>query len=333
MVLVTGGTGLLGSHLLHALCVTGCNVRAIYRDEERISAVTAVFAHYSPNDYLALLEKIEWVKGDVLDVVSLADALEHVTQVYHCAALVSFEKKDFFRLMQINREGTANVVNACLDFGVSKLCYISSTAAIGGENFSTITETTKWKQGPSTSGYSIAKYSAEKEVWRAAEEGLDVVVLNPSVIFGAGNWEESSLKIFRTVKNGLRFYTSGANGFVDARDVAEIALRLMQSEIKNERFLCVGVNCSFKELLTTIALQMNLNPPGISTPRWLAEIGWRLAWISGKWQSKSATLTKESVASSFGVKRYDNSKVVDAISVQFRDLSEMVSNTIRGKIR
>lgn len=332
MILVTGGTGLLGSHLMFELARQGSKIRAIYRNASRIKSVEKVFQYYSPNDYLELLKLIEWVEGDILEINSLEEAMVGITQVYHCAGLVSFAKRDFDELIKINRVGTANLVNVCLAFGVQKIAYVSSTAAIGGANNTIISEKTKWELSPETSGYSISKYSAEKEVWRGVEEGLDCVIVNPSVIFGAGNWEESSLTIFRTVNNGLKFYTRGKNGFVDARDVAEIMVQLMQSDVKNERFLCVGESVSFQTLLTKIALQLGKKPPSINTPKWLVGFAWRIAWLISKWKGTNPTLTKDSAQSSFNVKTYDASKVQKALSRQFRDLDDTIENTIKGRI-
>ena len=241
MILVTGGTGLLGSHLLYRLSSENDSIRAIYRDTAKIEHVKSIFQFYDSVHWESRFSKIEWIEGDILDLISLDDVMTGIETVYHCAGLVSFDKRHFAQLIKINREGTANVVNTCLVNGVKKLCYVSSTASIGGQVNTITSETTKWKQGPETSGYAISKYSGEKEVWRGVEEGLDCIIVNPSVIFGAGHWDESSLTIFRTIDKGLRFHTPGQNGFVDARDVAEIMVLLMQSEIKNERFLCVGI--------------------------------------------------------------------------------------------
>ena len=232
MIFVTGGTGLLGSHLLISLTRRTNSIRAIYRSEKKIEQLKCVFKFYYPENWQSYFKKIEWLKGDILDVPFLQESMKNFSQVYHCAALVSFHKRDFNLCMKINREGTANVVNVCLENRIDKLCYVSSTAAIGGDDFIENNENRKWKTTPSTSGYSISKYSAEKEVWRGIEEGLDAVIVNPCVILGAGNWNDSSLTIFRTMRKGVKFYPPGSNAQVDARDVAEIMCRLMNSRSK-----------------------------------------------------------------------------------------------------
>jgi nucleoside-diphosphate-sugar epimerase len=332
MILVTGATGLLGSHLIYRLALEQNEIRALYRDKTRIEQVKSLFRYYSPDNYESLFSKIKWIQGDILEIVSLEDAMQGIKTVYHCAGMVSFEKKHFSQMIKINREGTANVVNTCLEFGVEKLCYVSSTSAIGGQDNTLTTEETKWKQSPNTSGYSISKYSAEKEVWRGIEEGLDCVIVNPSVIFGAGNWDESSLTIFRTVASGLRFYTKGQNGFVDARDVADIMVRLTGSSIKNERFLCVGQNVRFDELLTKIAIRLGKKPPTINTPKWLMGLTWRFSWMLSKFRGKNAAVTRASARTAFSVMEYDNSKIKKALSFEFRSLDEMIENSVNGKI-
>lgn len=332
MILVTGGTGLLGSHLLFRLSEETQPIRAIYRDADKIEHVKTVFNYYDSNNGETRFSKIEWVVGNILDVVSLEDVMTGIDTVYHCAGLVSFNKRHFAQLIKINREGTANVVNTCLMKGVKKLCYVSSTASIGGQVNTITRETTKWKQGPETSGYAISKYSGEKEVWRGVEEGLDCIIVNPSVIFGAGHWDESSLTIFRTVDKGLRFHTPGQNGFVDARDVAEIMVRLTLSDIKNERFLCVGVNLPFKTLLEKIALALHKKPPTISTPKWLIGFTWRFSWLLSKFSGRTSAITRASAKTAFNKMEYDAYKVTKALDFTFRGIDETIENTVKGRI-
>lgn len=332
MILVTGGTGLLGSHLLIELTRSSTKIRAIYRDSKRLLQVQKLFQFYFGEDWKKPYEQIEWVQADILDLPSLEDAMEGITYVYHCAALVSFAKRDFFTLMKINREGTANVVNVALEKGVKKLCYVSSTAAIGGQTETITTEETKWKQSPKTSGYSISKYSAEKEVWRGVEEGLDCVIVNPCLIFGPGNWEESSLTIFRTVESGLKFYTSGKNAIVDARDVAEIMVKLTNSEIRNERFLCIGENIGFKELLSEVAAQLGKKPPSILTPKWLLGLAWRISGFTAWLRGTKPAVTRDSARNAFLLMHYDARKIKDRINFNFRPLKDTIENAIKGRI-
>ena len=333
MILVTGGTGLLGSHLLLELTNESNTIKAIFRNEKKIVLVQRLFLYYDPINGQNRFDSILWVNCDVLDSVTLHETMEGCEYVYHCAAIVSFDKDDFYKMMKINREGTSNVVNSCLELGIKKLCYVSSTAAIGnGENDPIVTEETKWKQSPTTSGYSISKYSAEKEVWRGVEEGLDVVIVNPCVIIGAGDWQESSLTMFATVEKGLRFYTSGANAFVDARDVALIMLKLMNSDFKNERYLCIGENSTFKNLFDTIARNLNKKEATILVNPLLIGLTWRVMWVISKLTGKKSPITKETARSAFGTTVYDASKIKKALSFEFRTIDEMVANAVKGRL-
>jgi nucleoside-diphosphate-sugar epimerase len=332
MIFVTGGTGLLGAHLLYDLTKENKSIRAMYRRENRIDNVRSIFKFYAPKTWEKQFDLIEWVQGDILDVTELDKLIQGCTHVYHSAALVSFHPKDFHNLLKVNREGTENIVNICLANNVKKLCYVSSTAAIGGEDHKIISENTKWKKTPTTSSYSISKYSAEREVWRGIEEGLDAVIVNPCVILGPGNWEESSLTIFKTVKKGLKYYPPGANATVDVRDVSKVMIQLMTSEISSERYLLIGSNQSFKELMTEIANQLNVKPPSNQVSKGLVSFVRILSSIFNGIIGKRSTITKETVNSLYSVKSYDNSKVKEALDIEFRPLSEQVENAIKGRI-
>jgi len=331
MIYVTGGTGLLGSHLLVELTKEDNVIRAIYRSEKKLNQTKQVFQYYFQENWESHFSKIEWLKGDILDIPFLLESMENCDFVYHCAALVSFHKNDFSQLIKFNREGTANIVNACLAVGVKKLCYVSSTAAITSTG-SVTAENAKWKNTPTTSGYSISKYNAEREVWRGIEEGLNAVIVNPCVILGAGNWNDSSLTIFRTLQKGLKFYPPGKNATVDARDVSEIMIALMKSEIHSERFLCIGSNQSFFELMTEISKQLKVKSPSIKPKRFVVEIARRISWFSSLFTSKKPSITKETVQSLFGERVYDNAKIKSAIGFEFRSLEDTVDNAIKGRI-
>lgn len=328
MILVTGGTGLLGSHLLYDLCLRSEKVRAIKRGDSNTDLVRKIFLHYSP-DGNELFNRIEWVDGDVTDIFSLEDALQGVTKVYHCAALVSFNKRDKKKLYQVNAEGTANVVNACLDANIQKLCHVSSTAALGKKQTSEmLDETVWWKASPENSNYSISKYNAEREVWRGIEEGLNAVIVNPCVIIGPYDWNKSSAAIFKTVYQGLKYYSTGSNAFVDARDVSAAMVSLMESEIAAERFLVVSENLTFQEYFTKLAIIMGRKAPRVKVSPWLSSIGYRYealrAWIT----RTSPRITKETTAAAFRNYTYSNEKIKKAIGIEFHPVNEAIENSV-----
>mgnify|MGYP002621016532 CR=1 FL=1 len=329
MVFVTGGTGLLGTHVLLELLSRGEQVRALKRHSSDLKIVENVFTFYLNERAKSEFDKIEWIEGDVLDITSLEKAIEGCSKVYHCAALVSFAKRDFEKMWKVNKEGTANVVNTCLKKEVQFLCHISSTAAIGMNRSKEFQEeSNKWKKDTSKTGYAITKHSAEMEVWRGMEEGLNAVILNPCMIIGPGNWNESSISIFKVVKKGLKFYTPGMNAFVDARDVATIAAELTSREVSGERFLVVSENWFFKDLFTTIANAFNVKPPTISVKPWMASITWRLEAflrIFGRKQN----VTKETARSAMEITKFSNEKIMGQFKFEFIPVKDAIENAVK----
>lgn len=327
MILVTGGTGLLGSHLLFELLKANRSVRALYRSEKKKGDVKKLFDFYSKGDPHGF-DSIEWVKGDVLDLISLEDAFKGVDTVYHCAAKVSFTRRDFKQLIQINRQGTSNMVNFALKFGVKKFGHVSSTAAIGGTEGKLVTEQTPWSPTDHTSGYAVSKYNSEREIWRGSEEGMDVVIINPCLIFGAGDFSESSLKIFKTVKNGLKFYSPGSNAFVDARDVASCFVKLVETDVVNERFLCIGHNMKFKDSLGVIAKELGVSSPAICPPKWLALFVARLNEIFSRMFGSKPSVTLESAHSAYSDMAYSNEKLQKQLNYSFYSFEDTVKNVV-----
>ena len=329
MIFVTGGTGVLGAHLLVDLSQMESSVRALKRANSNLNMVKDVFDFYLKDKSQSFFEKIEWVNGDVLDIPSLEEHLQGCSVIYHCAGNVSFDRRDFNKLIQTNKVGTANMVNVALTSGVSHFCHVSSTAAIGRQKRSEIyTEKQQWVTSSENSNYAVSKYSAEMEVWRGIEEGLNAIIVNPSVILGAGYWTESSLTIFDSVKKGLKFYPSGKNAFVDARDVAQCMVQLIQKNILKERFLVIGENLEFKTLFNYIAKALNVKGPHIAAKKWLVNVGWRLERVLAFLTFRRPKITKETARSAMSVSQYDNSKIRNELGFTFRPIMESVENAV-----
>lgn len=324
MILVTGATGLVGSHLVLHLLENGDDVLAIYRTTKAIEKVKSLFKLYNKEQ---LFDKIYWVQADINDVPSLEIAFKNVQYVYHCAAFVSFEPTDEERIRKVNIEGTANVVNFCIDKGVEKLCYVSSIATLGDlpkhngqdENIirAVINEETDWNPEKPHSDYAISKYGAEMEVWRGQQEGLKVVVVNPGVILGPGFWNEGSGKIFKTVAKGTKYYTEGSTGFVAVIDVVRIMVELMKSNNSGERYILIAENIDFKNLIDMIAQGLNIKAPTFNARKWMIEMAWRLDWF---WSFVSFSKRKlpKSVARSLHTKDiYSSEKIKQELGVDF----------------
>ncbi len=327
MILVTGGTGLVGSHLLVELALRGEQVRALHRATSDRQTVKEIFQHYRPEDGAALFSTIEWQEGDILDIPSLEDAMQGIQKVYHCAAKVSFNPRDRRALLKFNAEGTANVVNTALEENVEALCYVSSTAAVGkARDGGPVREALSWKKEKGTTHYAISKHNAEREVWRGHMEGLPAVIVNPSVVLGPGNWEKSSLTLFKNVASGLPFYTGGSNGFVDARDVAHTMTRLMDDGVRGERFLVAGENLPFRDLFSMIAKEMEKRPPSLKAPSWMTAIGWRAEKIRSFLLGLPPTITRETTRAAHGRVSYSTEKLEATLDLEFTPLSESIRN-------
>lgn len=336
MILVTGSTGLLGSHVVCELVSHGYRVRALYRSEARKAVVERLLQYYFPEKAREYYDQIEWFEGDILDLEDVKDALTGCEKAVHCAALVSFHRRDFWQLFAVNRKGTANMVNTALQLGTQQLIHVSSTAAVGSDTEyrdHVRRETNHWNANEKVSGYSMSKYSGEKEVWRAMEEGLHAAIVNPSIMFGPGSWEESSLKIFRTLHNGLSYYTPGGNAFVDVRDVALVIRQLIETETTGERYLVTGTNLSFKELFEKICTQLGVKAPSKAAGPFLTGIAWRVAGIWARFTGKRPTITKESAESSQKTTLYSSEKLLERFpAFRFTPIDETIAETIKGRM-
>lgn len=315
MILVTGGTGFLGAYIIKNLVEKGHPVRAIRR-----SAKLPFFIDE------AIWNKVEWVEGDVLDVVSLSEAMQGVDSVVHSAAIVSFTKEKRKEMYRVNIEGTENVVNLALETGVRRLLHVSSVAALARTtNASTVTEDKKWEDNKNNTHYAITKHHAELHAWRGMAEGLEGVIINPSTILGYGNWHQSSCAIFKNAYRNFPWYTKGVNGFVGIEDTAEAAVRLLLSNITEKRFIVNAENRSFQWLLNTLAEGFGKNPPPRYANRTMSEVAWRMEKLKGFFTGKKPLLSKETAKVAHSQTSFDNSALLAALpSFQFTPLDTVI---------
>lgn len=323
MILVTGGTGLVGAHLILHLVENGEAVRAIYRNTKTIEKTKSLFSLYKKE---FLFEKIDWIQADITDVPSLETAFENIDYVYHCAALISFDPKDEDLLRKINIEGTANIVNFCVAKAVKKLCYLSSISALGDlkENEKITTEEAEWNPEKQHSDYAISKFGAEMEIWRGQQEGLNSVIVNPGIILGPRIWEQGSGILFKKIEEGFPFYTKGMTGFIAVTDVVKIAVELMKSEVINERFTLIAQNIIFRDLFNSIADALNVKRPTIYASPFLIEIFWRVDWLLStifRWKRK---LNRATSKSSYSKNLYSNEKIKNTLGTEFLDVHQYI---------
>ena len=312
-ILVTGAAGLVGAEVVKQLLAAGEKVKAIYH------STPLSFSH----------PDLEIAQCDILDVVALEEVMQGITHVYHCAAIVSFNPKERRQLLKINIEGTANVVNACIDAEVKKIVHVSSVSALGrmrkGE---TVTEEMNWTEETSNSIYGKSKYLGELEVWRGIGEGLQAVIVNPTLILGGNDWEKGSSAIFKSAYNEFKWYTEGVSGFVDVRDVARAMILLMNSKITSQRFILNGENLSYREIFSSIATCFGKKPPRKKVTPFLAEMVWRSEAVKTMFTGKKHLLTKESARTAQAKVYFDNSKILKALpQFQFTKMKETIEYT------
>jgi len=315
-ILLTGATGFIGAYLLRLLVTKGYSVRALRRAGSPMDLVRDV------------ADRVEWVEADVTDLFALEAAFDGVTRVCHCAAMVSFHPKDYRRMMQVNVEGTANMVNLALDFGVKKFVHVSSIAALGRtKNRPNLDEKSKWVPGKGNSQYAVSKYLSEQEVWRGHAEGLPVAIVSPSVVLGSGYWNVGTGRIFRQLHDGLKFWSVGRTGMVDVRDVAQFMLLLLESDIIGERYILNARNILFRDLFFMAADALGKPRPFIKVTPALAEIAWRVEWLKEKLLGAEPIVTKESARAGVASYFYENAKSLTMPGFSYRPLEQTVEQT------
>jgi len=323
MILVTGGTGLVGAHLVMELVQEEKKVRATYRNKDKIEAVRRIFSNYHENSN-DLFKRIEWVKADITNIPSLKKAFEGISKVYHTSALVSFDPKDDKKLLRTNIEGTANVVNISIGKKVDKLCFVSSIAALGTSvNSNPINEEKEWTE-TATTMYAISKHHAEMEVWRASQEGIPVAVVNPGIIVAAGFWKRSSGSFFSQAYRAPNFYLPSGTGFVGVKDVVSAMMGLMKSSIHNQRYILVSENWTYKKFSYLLAKGLNKPLPKKAIKPWMLVFFWRLDWLRANILGKRRRLSKE-VAQLFKTQDfYDGSKIERDLNFTYGNLENTV---------
>ncbi len=322
-ILVTGATGLVGSYLINALHAQGYHqLIGMKRENSRMGLVESI------------QDKVEWVNGDVLDVPFLEDAFENVDVVFHTAAMVSLSKKDHDKMMDVNINGTANIVNVCLYRNVKSLIHVSSIAALGrSTNGKAIHEGTPWVSSKYNSKYAQSKYLSEMEVWRGQAEGLKTAIVNPSVILGAGYWKRSSLSIYDTLFRGVAYYPSGGNGVVDVRDVVDALIILLETGIQDERFIINGHNVLLKDLVQDIAQGLQVPKPEKELKGLVRWLSWRVEYIRSFFKNSFPLITKESVASTSKVWIYKNEKSIKDLNLTYRPYDETIKDSCQAFLK
>ncbi|MEM8928098.1 MAG: SDR family oxidoreductase [Bacteroidota bacterium] len=324
MILVTGGTGLVGAHLLFELCKDHESIKATYRNPKKMALVKKIFSYYTDRPE-ALFDKIIWIQANLLDVPSLAPAFRDVKKVYHAAALVSFDPKEEKKLVATNIEGTANIVNLCIEHAVEKLCFVSSIAALGPSvNGKPITEENEWTNGSTM--YAVSKHFAEMEVWRASQEGIPVVIVNPGIVVAPGFWRSSSGSFFHQSAKGPKYHLPSGTGFVGVYDVTSAMVQLMESTVSNQRYILVNQNWTYKSFAHLLAKGLKRPLPEKEIKAWILDLFWRWDWFRSHLLGKRRRLSK-AVAQLFKTRDfYDGSKIINDLDFDYEDLEKSIEH-------
>jgi dihydroflavonol-4-reductase len=327
LVLLTGASGLVGGHLLIRLVQSGRQVRAMVRPSSSFTQLQRICSFYGMS-YDTLKTSVEWVYGDTLDFVGLLDIMNGVKEIYHCAAMVSFNEKNCDELMQTNIKGTANMVDAAKQTGVEMFCFISSIASLGTtSDGSFITENTPRKSDKESSAYSESKFKSELEVWRAISEGLNAVIVNPGVILGPGDPEKGSLLIFKNGRKGIPFYTKATTGYVDVRDICRASMELMEKGLFGKRFILVSDNVHNGKIFGLITQEYGKKAPILEAGKHLLNFAAFLSGIAGIITGKTPQFTKDTVRSAQHPQQFSNAAVVEALNYDFIPLKQTIKDT------
>lgn len=324
-VFVTGGTGLLGSHLIYTLLSQGERVRAIHRKTSNREILKKVINYYYKGDADELCKLVEWTECDICDYDQLLKTMQEAEIVYHCAAAVSFENRQKDYVLDNNVKGTSNIVKACLENKIKKLCHVSSNAALGAyDGELMVNETHEWDEEGYRSPYGTSKYLSEKEVWKGISKGLNAVIVNPTIILGPGDWSRGSSRFFQQVYGGMLFYTSGTNGYIDVNDLVKAMIALTKSKISGERFIISAENLTYDQFFTMVARSLKVKKPVIKVPRVFSYIAIPAVSLLEMLTKGKSGLTKEMIKVAWSRITYDNSKIIRSTGISFIPIERSV---------
>ncbi len=326
MIVVTGGTGMLGSYLLLELTARHHRIVAFKRPNSNLNITQKVFNAFL-SDADERLNRIEWVDVVLTDYAELCLKMQGVDEVYHCAAEI-LSPNNSYGIIERNTEISSNLAQAAIHNQVKKFCFVSSIAALGSANGEAlITEETLWKEGQSNSPYSKSKYESELIIWRAIAEGLNAVIVNPSVILGVGDWHKGSPSLFKTIAKGLKYYTKGITGFVDASDVAKCMVDLMDNESSfGQSFIVSSENWTYQNAFNRIADHLKVKAPSLYASFFLSQLAWRMEWFKSRITGNAPVITKNSAKTAYKVLEYDNQKIKTLLNFSFKPIESSIAD-------
>lgn len=310
-IVVTGATGLVGAHVVACLLAQGKKVCAVRRETSDIGYVERIVRYYG----IEVAGNLEWVVGDVRDRLAMSEIIKGAAEVYNCASMMSFDKKERDLMWSVNVDGTANVVEVALESNVESFCHLSYVGAIGHtSDGSQIDEMTVYQPDDKRTVYSQSKFRQEMEVWRGIEHGLNAVIVNPGIVVGPYSESEKAI-MAGDIASELGI---GSMGYVDVRDVAKAMTELVEAKKYGERYILVSENIS-----TTKLKEMYEKEGGVALKRNMSSIGKAL---------KKAIAGNKTLADSVkiaGSRIYVSKKVKEAINIEFTPIEQSIANEVR----
>jgi dihydroflavonol-4-reductase len=312
-VLVTGGTGFVGSQLVAALVGRGDSVRVLRR----------------VNSGLVTLEglPVEHAVGDLLDRDAVECAVAGCDWVFHVAGLSSYWRARREEIYRVNVDGTKIVMDACLRAGVQRVVYTSSVAAIGIPPDETIgTEDMEFDHLSTKWAYADSKHKAEQVVRRVTDRGLAAVIVNPAVVIGAGDQYLVAGQVgIEVAKGRLLVVPPGGVCMVDVDAVVQGHIAAAERGRVGERYILGGENLSYREVLATAAVLTNQPAPRHSFPRQAAPLFGAVVDVMNLFSLRPPATSGKQIRLSARNVFYDSGKAVRELGypmLPFRDAAE-----------
>lgn len=326
-VLITGVSGIVGSHLTLDLLQKGYSIRLLIRNKSKAEALLQELIEFYGLNISLAVANIEWFETDINDIPSLEIALKDISAVFHAAAVVSVYQSDTVLMNKVNIEGTANLVNISRDFGVEWFGFVSSVSTLGPNPEGLVDEDYFWKPGKNHSIYSTTKYLSEQEVWRGQEEGLNVLVVNPGVIIGPSDSSRSSARIFYQIQKGLPAFIDGSSGYVDARDVSAAMVHLWEKNVVGKRVILSAENLSTESYLKKVSSHFGVQAPKRKVSGWILNLAYRLDVLKSLLLGKRPLLSKDLIKMASSKNKYDNKRSIE-LGIKYRTVDQSLKEIV-----
>lgn len=313
-IFITGANGFLGRYIVNHLVSLGyTNLFCLARDLKHIQPLSSC---------------IKWIEGDILDMPLMFSTIEGMDVVIHSAAEVTFELKKRKTIIEAAKDGSSNIVNACLEAHVKKLIVISSVSALGRKkDQEEIDESSIFSHSAYDTSYSLAKFLSEQEAWRGHAEGLNTTILCPSTIIGIGDWNRSSPKIFKTIAQGLKFYPSGSTGWVAIQDVVKAVELCISKDFSGERFIISAENHTFKNVFELISNELKVACPTIEVNLKNVKYFQLLSKIQSFFGLAKSEINSETLISKSLKSYYNNTKSREILGLQYSPIPPQIKKT------